>query len=387
MRTEAIVLSLIAVVLSCCHRPLDGAVGARLALEPVRVVLPGRYQRTHGQVVAGIATPWVEETAQVLGVDVAGLAAKLDLGTGRGAGPVILVSPAHRTGEWTSVRSDAARIYQLAPLRSVAPERRWLAALAAVGPPDGQITDVFVASWTLGLVDRDGGGVAKLRLDTRIPHEAPGLWDVISTSLEARGGKLVVVVEYRHAGGGGACEQRFTFVTRVEPGPRLVLESRDHHEAPCAALGHPLATGGGDRDRSGRLVLPPAMPTAEDDVRVVIGGYFSEDYLGRERYAEVRTRVVQRADASLAALRGLISRATPGALSVWWPSSLLKLTHARAPAQTLAVARAAVAAYDAALRSLRPAPADPWARHRLEVRRSAVTEASEEWQSRESAPP
>jgi len=211
-----------------------------MVLEAVAVELPGRYAATQGQLVSGLATPWVQETAEQLGVELPRLARAVSIAEPTpGRQPVILTSPAHATGGWTYATSDSARVYQLLPVRTdVAPRERF-ALLAADGPPDAQIIDVYSASWILGLVEREGEPSVMLRLGTRIPREAPGLWDVIDTSLRVVDGELAVEIGYGHAGGGEPCDQRFSFRVRAEaePVPQLVLVHQEHHEGPCGVLG------------------------------------------------------------------------------------------------------------------------------------------------------
>lgn len=211
-----------------------------MRLEAVAVELPGRYAATQGGLVPGLATPWAQETAEQLGIELPPLARAVSIEEQtRGRQPVIVTSPAHTTDRWTYATSDSARIYQVLPVRTeVAPFER-VAVLAADGPPDAQIIDVFSASWILGLMGREGDPSVMLRLGTRIPHQAKGLWDVIDTSLRVVDGELVVEIGYGHAGGGDPCDQRFTFHVRAEdePVPRLVLVRMVHEEGPCGVLG------------------------------------------------------------------------------------------------------------------------------------------------------
>jgi hypothetical protein len=216
-----------------CHRPP----AAPLVLAGHRVALPGHYMRTQATEVRSVATPWAEETAQTLGIALPALAARLGVAGARpGRTPAFLSSELHRTGDFTHVRSRAACLYQLQPLESGPPPRRWLAALVAPAAPDAQLARR--ATWIVALVDRDRGAVATLPLETHIPHATRGFFDLIDTTLKPRrDGTLAVVIEYSHASGGEACEQHFAFTVRAEQGPRLVLERRDYREERCVVLG------------------------------------------------------------------------------------------------------------------------------------------------------
>jgi hypothetical protein len=102
--------------------------------------------------------------------------------------------------------------------------------------------------------------VATLALKAQIPHPREGVWDVITTSLTVIGGKLQVLVEYSHAGPPSACEQRFTFLVRVEAGPRLVLERRIYEEEFCSQLSRPASC----RGDGSPLGLPSRAPSRAD---------------------------------------------------------------------------------------------------------------------------
>jgi hypothetical protein len=207
-------------------------------LERLPLTLPGGYQVTHGKESHDRATPWALETAGVVGLStstVANATATPSVSVGRL--PVTLMSPAHRTGDWTFVRSDAARIHQIVPVRERTSPDRGVAVLAASRPPDELVIDVFSATWVLALLDGGGRLRGRVALRTRIPHSAPGLWDAIATSLTTVDGKLKVEIEYSHTGGGDACEQRFTFLVRADSGGRLRLEQSTHTEEACGALG------------------------------------------------------------------------------------------------------------------------------------------------------
>jgi hypothetical protein len=231
---------------STTRAPADSPVPPALAverimrLEAVAVELPRRYTAMQGELVSGLATPWAQETAEQLGVELPWVARAVSIVEQKsGRQPVILTSPAHSTGQWTYARSDSAGVYQVLPVRTdVVPFER-LAVLAAEGPPDAQIIDVFAASWILGLMGREGEPSVMLRLRTQIPHEAPGLWDVIDTSLRVVEGELVVEIGYGHSGGGDPCDQRFTFHVRAEgeAEARLVLLRLEHQEGACGVLG------------------------------------------------------------------------------------------------------------------------------------------------------
>lgn len=210
---------------------------APVVLEAAPLTLPGRYRATQERPSVGLAAPWAQEAADVLGVDLPPLAKAVGVGSTQERSSATLVSPAHRTGDWTNTSSETARVYQLVPVRGGSPPRDWLAVLAAAGPPGAQVAS---ASWRLGLSGRGGGPVATLALDAQIPHPREGLWDVLSTSLVVTEGKLQVIVEYSHAGSPDACEERFTFLVRVEDSARLVLERRAFDEEPCSQLGRPL---------------------------------------------------------------------------------------------------------------------------------------------------
>ncbi len=220
--------------------PLAPVTERIMRLEAVAVELPGRYTATHGELVSGLATPWAQETAEQLGVELPRLVRAVSIAEqSPGRQAVILTSPVHTTGQWTYAKSDSARVYQLLPVHAEGAPFEGFAVLAANGPPDAQIIDVFSASWILGVVGREGEPSAMLRLGTRIPHEAPGLWDVIETSLRVIDGELVVEIGYGHAGGGEPCDQRFTFHVRAEDEPelRLVLLRLEHYEGACGVLG------------------------------------------------------------------------------------------------------------------------------------------------------
>lgn len=235
--------TLLAGILAGCTPPTmpassavgDGPRAAPLVLVSATPTLPGRYTTTHGEVVSGVGTPWVEETASLVGVDSNWLVRAIgikDVAPGRM--PVILMSPAHRTGEWSYVRSETARVYQLLPVR---PVPICLVALVAAAPPDVQVLGVPASSWVLGALGCADEAAAVLRLETPLPPEAIEMWDGISTSLQTVDGEISVEIEYSHTGGGDPCDQRFSFRARAEVGPSLVLTHADHQAAPCPALG------------------------------------------------------------------------------------------------------------------------------------------------------
>jgi hypothetical protein len=219
-----------------------------LVLTASAPVLPGRYRATHERMSAGLAAPWAQEAADVLGLDLPALASAVGAGSAAaGRAHMILMSPAHQTGDWTYTLSETARVYQILPVRGGSPPGDWVAVLAAAGPPHAQVAS---ASWRLGLAGRGSAPkplVTTLALDAQISHPVEALWDGISTSLAVKDGKLLVMVEYSHTGSRDACEERFTFLARAEAGPRLVLERRDHVEEPCSQQGRP--PGGQDTGR------------------------------------------------------------------------------------------------------------------------------------------
>lgn len=201
-------------------------------LDTVPLQLLDDYVREQGERVSGIATPWAEATARVLGHDARSVAETIGIVDDTpGRMPVILSSKAHGDGRWTYVTSDTARVHQITPVGGDA-----IAVLAAAGPPDAQVIDVFEAQWILGL-RRATEPAVTLPLVTRIPHQVAGLWDVLTTSLDVHDGRLRVTVEIAHSGGGDPCDQRFVFFVRVEPGPQLLLDRVEHHEGACGATG------------------------------------------------------------------------------------------------------------------------------------------------------
>lgn len=216
--------------------------GQALALQPVWVSLPRRYEAFQAQFVPGPVTPWAAEAAGAAGIDLADIAAAVGVsGSAPGDIPLILTSPVHRTGRFTYIRSDAARLYQIVPVTTAAVPHGFVAVLAAAGPPAAPAMDVRDATWILGLVPRQGGPGATVRLHTRLPR-APALWDSIATSLFLSAGKLVALVSYGHTGGGDPCDRDFLFVVRAEDGPRLAIERASSRQGPCDQLGEP----GGD---------------------------------------------------------------------------------------------------------------------------------------------
>lgn len=128
---------------------------------------------------------------------------------------------------------------------------------------------------------------------------------------------------------------------------------------------------------------PPSVPemTMKDDVLLVIGGNFSVDHLGPQRFDEVRARVRQRSVECLDTLHALVASAPAEALSMWWASVLLELTRPSAPDRSLAEARVTARAYEAAERPLRSVttPEDRERLERLDQRRAELDALIKGW--------
>lgn len=104
---------------------------------------------------------------------------------------------------------------------------------------------------------------------------------------------------------------------------------------------------------------------SEDDVRLVIGGSFSPDHLGPDRYEAIRARARARAVLYLAVLDRVVGTMDPAQLSSSHAPALLTLIEDVAPRETRLAARRLLALHVAALRA---PPSDEYQRARLEQR-------------------
>ncbi|MBK8258892.1 MAG: hypothetical protein IPK82_40315 [Polyangiaceae bacterium] len=201
---------------------------------------PSVYTQFQAKEVSGQATPWVDELASQLGVNLAALVKNVVVSTANsGSAPVMLVSPAHQTGDFTFVRSSTVRLYQLLPITIGASLGRFDLVLAADRPPPDQLQDGSTIVWTLVLASDSGASAAVLKLETPLP-KAPGLWDVISTSLSVSQRRIRVEIGVSHSGGGDSCDRTYPFVIRASEGPALAIEQTRVVASPCPALGETL---------------------------------------------------------------------------------------------------------------------------------------------------
>jgi hypothetical protein len=172
--------------------------------------------------------PYAEDEARRLGLDPARVLATLfPDGAPSPVDPVttlpaMISSNAHITGEWTYFASATVLVYEAAPL--ALPAGRGAVVLYSRALPGRMTHDVFDAEWRLALFEVEGARLlADAPFRTRIPHHAPGLWDMIYADL-AVDGVVKVTITYVHTGSGGGRDQAFQARFRTEGAPpRLVL--------------------------------------------------------------------------------------------------------------------------------------------------------------------
>ncbi len=161
---------------------------------------------------------WLVEYAKLNGIDLERLTLRLfSKPLPAAESRALIVTDRFVNGDWTYVSSSWVRIHDL--LRVRIDGRAAVLVLYQRAAP-GELVAALGGRWNLALFSEQLTRLADVPFQARIPHDDPGLWDVINASLGLAGQRVAAKVGYGHAGGGGPRDQEFqaTFAVRPAPG-------------------------------------------------------------------------------------------------------------------------------------------------------------------------
>jgi hypothetical protein len=172
---------------------------------PSSAVLPWRepgarnYEDTQGGRLAWIAAPYVQSDAEALDIDWLRIALLL---TGSADGPrsssappgiVAVGSPRHTTSNWSYVRGERIRLYQLLPVRDSAGREGYLALSSRVSPD--QAANSARSEFRVSLFSPGYELESEVVLVTTPPQRQGG-YKALETQLELSDGQPMATVRY-----------------------------------------------------------------------------------------------------------------------------------------------------------------------------------------------
>ena len=189
--------------------------------------ISGKYKRTHGKNVDSIYAPYVEEYAEVNGININKIAVALfpkaiSKPDDSKRSTIFISSYKHINrinGSWTYFKSASVMFYEILKIGFDSSLDPMIMVLYSRLIPTQIIIDKFDAKWCLAVLNEKYRVLANCPFETHIKYREEGVWDMIYTDLAAEKGIPIVKIMYAHTGGGGSRSQEFTFWFELKDKP------------------------------------------------------------------------------------------------------------------------------------------------------------------------